>query len=28
VYPLSRLGDAMDAMVQRPDGFLKALVTT
>ena len=25
-YPLDRLGDAMDAMVRRPDGFLKALV--
>ena len=28
VYPLARLGEAMDAMVQRPDGFLKAVVTT
>lgn len=27
-FPLDRLGEAMDAMVQRPDGFLKALVTT
>ena len=27
-YPLERLGDAMDAMVHRPEGFLKALVTT
>lgn len=27
-YPLGRLGEAMDAMVERPDGFLKALVTT
>lgn len=27
-FPLDRLGDAMDAMVQRPDGFLKAVVTT
>lgn len=27
-YPLDRLGDAMDAMVQRPDGFLKAVVCT
>jgi threonine dehydrogenase-like Zn-dependent dehydrogenase len=27
-YPLERLGDALDAMVERPDGFLKALVTT
>jgi threonine dehydrogenase-like Zn-dependent dehydrogenase len=25
-YPLDRLGDAMDAMETRPDGFLKALV--
>ena len=25
-YPLDRLGDAMDAMVVRPHGFLKALV--
>jgi threonine dehydrogenase-like Zn-dependent dehydrogenase len=25
-YPLDRLGDAMDAMVERPDGFLKAVV--
>ena len=28
VYPLARLGEAMDAMVSRPPGFLKALVTT
>lgn len=27
-FPLDRLGDAMVAMVDRPDGFLKALVTT
>jgi threonine dehydrogenase-like Zn-dependent dehydrogenase len=27
-FPLDRLGDALDAMVERPDGFLKALVTT
>lgn len=25
-YPLDRLGEAMDAMTTRPDGFLKALV--
>jgi 2-desacetyl-2-hydroxyethyl bacteriochlorophyllide A dehydrogenase len=25
-YPLDRLAEAMDAMVERPDGFLKALV--
>ncbi len=25
-FPLERLGEAMDAMVERPDGFLKALV--
>lgn len=25
-YPLEGLGEAMDAMVERPDGFLKALV--
>jgi threonine dehydrogenase-like Zn-dependent dehydrogenase len=25
-YPLDRLGDAMEAMVERPDGFLKAVV--
>ncbi|MCU1344923.1 MAG: threonine dehydrogenase [Acidimicrobiia bacterium] len=25
-YPLDRLGDAMDAMTGRPDGFLKAVV--
>ena len=25
-YPLDRLGDAMDAMAERPDGFLKATV--
>jgi threonine dehydrogenase-like Zn-dependent dehydrogenase len=28
VYPLNRLSEAMDAMVERPDGFLKALVRT
>ena len=28
LYPLDRLGEAMDAMIERPDGFLKALVTT
>jgi len=28
VYPLDRLGEAMDAMRLRPSGFLKALVTT
>ena len=28
VYPLGRIGEAMDAMVDRPPGFLKALVTT
>lgn len=28
VYPLDRLAEAMDAMVERPPGFLKALVTT
>ncbi|MFL5126509.1 MAG: zinc-binding dehydrogenase [Microvirga sp.] len=27
VYPLERLGDALDATRDRPDGFLKALVT-
>lgn len=27
-YPLDRLGDAMSAMVERPDGFLKAVVWT
>jgi 2-desacetyl-2-hydroxyethyl bacteriochlorophyllide A dehydrogenase len=27
-YPLERLADAMDAMAQRPDGFLKAVVRT
>lgn len=27
-FPLERLGDAMDALVERPDGFLKALVRT
>ncbi len=27
-YPLERLGDAMDAMVERSPGFLKAVVTT
>ena len=27
-FPLDRLGDALDAMVERPDGFLKAVVTT
>ena len=26
-YPLERLGDALDATRDRPDGFLKALVT-
>lgn len=26
--PLDRLGEAMDAMVERPDGFMKALVRT
>ena len=26
LYPLDRLGDAMDAAAQRPDGFVKALV--
>jgi threonine dehydrogenase-like Zn-dependent dehydrogenase len=26
-YPLHRLDEALDAMVERPDGFLKALVT-
>jgi threonine dehydrogenase-like Zn-dependent dehydrogenase len=26
-YPLDRLGDALDATRDRPDGFLKALVT-
>lgn len=26
-YPLARLGEALDAMRDRPDGFLKALVT-
>jgi threonine dehydrogenase-like Zn-dependent dehydrogenase len=26
-YPLGALGDALDAMVERPDGFLKALIT-
>jgi threonine dehydrogenase-like Zn-dependent dehydrogenase len=25
-FPLDRLGAAMDALVERPDGFLKALV--
>jgi threonine dehydrogenase-like Zn-dependent dehydrogenase len=25
-FPLDRLGAALDAMVQRPDGFLKAVV--
>jgi threonine dehydrogenase-like Zn-dependent dehydrogenase len=28
VYPLDRLGDALDATRDRPDGFLKAIVTT
>ncbi len=28
LYPLDRLGEAMDAMLHRPGGFLKALVTT
>jgi 2-desacetyl-2-hydroxyethyl bacteriochlorophyllide A dehydrogenase len=27
-YPLDRLGDALDATRDRPDGFLKALITT
>lgn len=27
-FPLDRLGDALDAMVRRPDGFLKAVVHT
>lgn len=27
-YPLDRLGDALDAARARPDGFMKALVTT
>ena len=27
-FPLDRLGDAMNAMVERPPGFLKAVVTT
>jgi 2-desacetyl-2-hydroxyethyl bacteriochlorophyllide A dehydrogenase len=27
-YPLDRLADAMDAMAERPDGFLKAVVRT
>ena len=27
VFPLERLGDALDATRDRPDGFLKALVT-
>jgi threonine dehydrogenase-like Zn-dependent dehydrogenase len=26
-YPLERLGEALDATRDRPDGFLKALVT-
>ena len=26
-FPLDRLGDAMDAMIERPDGFLKAYTT-
>jgi threonine dehydrogenase-like Zn-dependent dehydrogenase len=26
-FPLDRLGDAMDALVDKPDGFLKAVVT-
>ncbi len=26
-YPLDRLGEALDATKDRPDGFLKALVT-
>jgi hypothetical protein len=25
-FPLDRLGPALDAMVERPDGFLKAWV--
>jgi len=28
VFPLERVADALDAAAQRPDGFLKALVTT
>lgn len=28
VYPLDRIGEAMDLVGERPDGFLKALVTT
>jgi threonine dehydrogenase-like Zn-dependent dehydrogenase len=27
-FPLDRLGDALDATARRPDGFLKAVVTT
>jgi threonine dehydrogenase-like Zn-dependent dehydrogenase len=27
-FPLERLGDALEAMRTRPDGFLKALVLT
>ena len=27
LYPLERLGEALDATRDRPDGFLKALVT-
>jgi hypothetical protein len=27
-FPLERLGDAFQAMEERPDGFVKALVTT
>lgn len=27
-FPLDQLGDAFDATVERPDGFLKALITT
>jgi threonine dehydrogenase-like Zn-dependent dehydrogenase len=27
-FPLDALGDALDATRDRPDGFLKALVTT
>jgi threonine dehydrogenase-like Zn-dependent dehydrogenase len=27
-FPLDRLGDALDATRDRPEGFMKALVTT
>jgi threonine dehydrogenase-like Zn-dependent dehydrogenase len=27
VYPLDRIGEAMTAAAERPDGFVKALVT-